>query len=119
MTNLWFAYWVLVRESLTLICLSLRRSMAHDEAKYAKPFEFLPERFLHPDGTLTSDNVQHIAFGFGRRSCVGRHFADISMWYAVTTMLALWKVSFPKDEHGNEVPYEPKWASGMTTYVLL
>ena len=110
---------MLARKLLTLIVSLLPRSMAHDESKYPKPFEFIPERFLHPDGTLTSDNVQHIAFGFGRRSCVGRHFAEISMWCAITTMLALWKVSLPKDEHGNQVPCEPKWASGITTYVLL
>ena len=95
------------------------RSMAHDESKYPKPFEFIPERFLHPDGTLRLDNVQNIAFGFGRRSCVGRHFAEISMWYAVATILALWKVSLPKDEHGNDVAFEPKWASGITTYVRI
>ncbi|KAF8132069.1 cytochrome P450 [Boletus edulis] len=93
-------------------------SMAHNEFKYPKPFEFIPERFLHSDGTLTSDNVQNIAFGFGRRSCVGRAFADVSMWYAVATILALWRMSFPKDELGNDVPCEPKWASGMTTYPL-
>ncbi|KAF8552962.1 cytochrome P450 [Imleria badia] len=93
-------------------------AMAHDESKYPKPFEFIPERFLQVDGTLTCDNVQNIAFGFGRRSCVGRHFAEISMWYGVATILALWKVSFPKDEHGHDVAYEPKWASGITTYPL-
>lgn len=93
--------------------------MAHDESKYPKPFEFIPERFLHPDGTLTSDNVQYIAFGFGRRICVGRHFAEMSLWCMVSTILSLWKVSLPKDELGNDVPYEPKWAPGLTTYVLL
>lgn len=93
--------------------------MAHDESKYPEPFEFNPERFLHPDGTLTSDNVQNIAFGFGRRSCVGKHFAEVSLWYAVATILALWKVSLPKDEGGNDMPFEPRWATGITTYVLL
>lgn len=93
--------------------------MAHDESRYPRSFEFIPERFLQANGTLTWDNVQNIAFGFGRRSCVGRHFAEISMWYGVATILALWKVSLPKDEHGNDVVYEPKWASGITTWVLL
>lgn len=93
--------------------------MAHDESKYPKPFEFIPERFLHSDGTLTSDNVHNIVFGFGRRSCVGRHFGEMTVWCMVAMMLALWKVSLPKDEHGNDVPFEPKWAAGLTTYVLL
>lgn len=118
-TNLWFAYRALVHEHSTLTKLSLRRSMAHDESKYPKPFEFIPERFLDPDGTLTSDSVHNIGFGFGRRSCVGRHFAEMSLWYMIATILALWKVSLPKDEDGNDVPFEPKWAPGLTTYVLL
>ncbi|KAF8414832.1 cytochrome P450 [Boletus edulis BED1] len=114
MTNLWFAWRVLAREFSDINHLPLPRSMAHNEFKYPKPFEFIPERFLHSDGTLTSDNVQNIAFGFGRRSCVGRAFADVSMWYAVATILALWRMSFPKDELGNDVPMRAKWASGMT-----
>ncbi|KAF9235264.1 cytochrome P450 [Melanogaster broomeanus] len=93
-------------------------SMAHDESKYSKPFEFIPERFLNPDGTLTSDDVLHIAFGFGRRICAGRHFADVTLWSAMSTILALFKLSVPKDEGGNEVSFEPQWTSGISTYPL-
>ncbi|KAF9235265.1 cytochrome P450 [Melanogaster broomeanus] len=93
-------------------------SMAHDESKYPKPFEFIPERFLNPDGTLTSDDVLHTTFGFGRRICVGRHFADVTLWSAMSTILALFKLSVPKDEDGNEVSLEPQWKSGISTYPL-
>lgn len=48
----------------------LSRSV-HDASKYLEPFEFVPERFLHSDGTLTPDNVQNNAFGLGRRSSSG------------------------------------------------
>ncbi|KAF9230214.1 cytochrome P450, partial [Melanogaster broomeanus] len=93
-------------------------SMAHDESKYPKPFEFIPERFLNPDGTLTSDDVVNIAFGFGRRICVGRHFADVTLWSAMSMILALFKLSVPKDEDGKEVSVNPEWASGITTHPL-
>ncbi|KAF9237853.1 cytochrome P450 [Melanogaster broomeanus] len=81
-------------------------SMAHNESKYPKPFEFIPERFLNPDDTLTSDDVLHIAFGHGRRICVGRHFADVTLWSAMSMVLALFKLSVPKDEDGKEVSYD-------------
>jgi len=40
--------------------------MTHDEKKYPSPDEFKPERFLHEDGSLTSDKMT-LAFGWGRR----------------------------------------------------
>jgi cytochrome P450 len=43
------------------------RAMTHDEKKYPSPYEFKPERFLHEDGSLTSDTMP-LAFGWGRRS---------------------------------------------------
>ncbi|KAF9230941.1 cytochrome P450 [Melanogaster broomeanus] len=91
-------------------------SMTHNESKYPKPLEFIPERFLNPDGTLTSDDVLNIAFGFGRRTCVGRHFADITLWSAMSMILTLFKLSVPKDEDGKEVSFEPQWMSGVTRH---
>ncbi|KAF9237852.1 cytochrome P450 [Melanogaster broomeanus] len=93
-------------------------SMAHNESKYPKPFEFIPERFLNTDDALTSDDVLHIAFGHGRRICVGRHFADVTLWSAMSMVLALFKLSVPKDEDGKEVSFEPEWTSGISTCVL-
>ena len=40
--------------------------MTHDANKYTDPDEFKPERFLHEDGSLTSDKMT-IIFGWGRR----------------------------------------------------
>ena len=89
------------------------RSMAHNESKYPRPFEFVPERFLDDDGTLKPDDTQNIAFGFGRRMCVGRHFADTSVWSAIATILAVFTLSTPRDAHGREVPVVPKFTSGL------
>ncbi|KAH7883254.1 cytochrome P450 [Phlebopus sp. FC_14] len=91
-------------------------SIAHNEEKYPKPFEFIPERFLDAHGNLTDDNVLNIAFGHGRRICVGRHFADSSLWSAMANILAVFKLSLPKDKDGRDIPFKPKWASGATTH---
>lgn len=40
--------------------------MTHDEARYPRPFDFDPERFLDTEGNLIQDTVGY-AFGFGRR----------------------------------------------------
>lgn len=91
--------------------------MAHNESKYPRPFEFLPERFLNDDGTLKPDDTQNITFGFGRRMCVGRYFADASVWTAIASVLAVFTLSRPIDEEGREVPVVPKFTSGLAVWV--
>ncbi|KAF8551808.1 cytochrome P450 [Imleria badia] len=93
-------------------------SMAHNDAKYPRPYEFLPERFLNDDGTLKPDDTQNIAFGFGRRMCVGRYFADTSVWSAIATVLAVFTLAAPRDEDGREVPVVPKYTSGLAVRPL-
>ncbi|KAF9235276.1 cytochrome P450 [Melanogaster broomeanus] len=107
LTNIWFEHVVLARF----------RQCRTTNPNIPKPFEFIPERFLNLDGTLTSDDVLNITFGHGRRMCAGRHFADVTLWSAMSLILALFKLSAPKDEHGNEVSFEPGWTSGITSIV--
>lgn len=87
--------------------------MSHNESKYPKPDEFIPERFLNDDGTLNSDDLEHIAFGFGRRICVGRHFADTSVWSVIVKILAVFTIGKAKDENGVEIPIEPRFTNGV------
>ncbi|KAJ8584973.1 cytochrome P450 [Rhizopogon salebrosus TDB-379] len=87
-------------------------AMTHNEEKYPSPNEFKPERFLHEDGSLTDDTMQ-LAFGFGRRICVGRHVADSSLWIAMTSFLAAFSVHKAIDGHGKEIPVIPKFSTGL------
>ena len=89
-------------------------SMAHDESKYPNPDKFIPEQFLADDGSLLPNIMEHLTFGFGRRICPGRHFADTSIWSSISTMLAIFDISKPKDVDGMEIPVEPKFASGLS-----
>ena len=88
------------------------RSMAHDESRYPNSHAFIPERFLNDDGSLKPNNIEHIAFGFGRRICVGRHFADTSVWTVIAKVLAVFKILIPLDENGVEISLEPRFSSG-------
>ncbi|KAG1768028.1 cytochrome P450 [Suillus placidus] len=74
-----------------VVFANIFRAMTHDEKKYPNPGEFKPERFLHEDGSLTSDTMP-LGFGWGRRICAGRHLADASLWIAIA--------SFPKFSAG-------------------
>ncbi|KAJ8593013.1 cytochrome P450 [Rhizopogon salebrosus TDB-379] len=89
--------------------------MTRDENKYPSPDQFKPERFLHDDGSLTNDTMA-LAFGWGRRICVGQHVADASIWIAIVSFLAVFSVHKSLDEHGKEIPVIPKFSIDLTTH---
>ncbi|KAG1842639.1 cytochrome P450 [Suillus subalutaceus] len=90
-------------------------AMTHDETKYPSPDEFKPERFLHDDGSLTSDRM-HLGFGWGRRMCVGRHVADASLWIAMASFLAVFSAHKALDDHGMDIPVIPKFSTGLAIH---
>ncbi|KAF9233022.1 cytochrome P450 [Melanogaster broomeanus] len=85
-------------------------AMTHDDVRYPDPNDFKPERFLNSDGTLNDDAVGYV-FGFGRRICPGRHFADASLWAAIASVLAVLKIEKPAGQFT-----EPKWILGQTNH---
>ncbi|OAX34799.1 cytochrome P450 [Rhizopogon vinicolor AM-OR11-026] len=87
-------------------------AMTHDAQKYPNPDEFKPERFLHEDGSLTSDTMP-LGFGWGRRICVGQHLAEAALWIAITSFLATFSIQKTLDEHGEEIPVVPKFTTGL------
>ena len=91
------------------------RAIARDEAMYTDPHMFIPERFLADDGSIKPNDVDHIAFGFGRRMCVGRYFADASVWGVMAKVLAVFKILKPLDENGAEVAVEPRFGGTNVT----
>lgn len=62
--------------------------MLRDETLYHDASKFNPDRWLR-DGKLDKDvqDPRVAVFGFGRRICPGRHFADASVFLAVATLL--------------------------------
>ncbi|EEB96513.1 hypothetical protein MPER_04341 [Moniliophthora perniciosa FA553] len=70
-----------------------------------EPDKFIPERFLgasHLLGTVPS-NPRDVIFGFGRRRCPGWHFADRSVWVAISHIIPLFDILPVIDENGREV----------------
>jgi len=72
-------------------------SILRDPAFYPEPDIFKPERFLNPDGTLRDDPILISAFGFGKRICPGRHFADASLFISIASLFAVFNIERGKD----------------------
>ncbi|KAI6128870.1 cytochrome P450 [Pisolithus croceorrhizus] len=82
------------------------------------PERFDPSRHLSPDGQLAPQANQQNAlfFGFGRRICPGRFFADNALWAAVATMLSTLKFEKAKDVSGKVIQVEPTFTSGQVSH---
>ncbi|KZV68643.1 cytochrome P450 [Peniophora sp. CONT] len=68
----------------------------HDPAVYAEPEQFVPERHL-ADGVLLPEDPSRIAFGFGRRICPGRAFAEDALWLLVARVMAVYDIKPTKN----------------------
>ncbi|KAH9478443.1 Cytochrome P450 monooxygenase [Psilocybe cubensis] len=93
-------------------------ALAHDEADYPEPHSFKPERFLDENGQLNDDD-RILAYGFGRRVCVGKHVAGATMWILIASVLACFNITQAKDEEGNDIEINPDYVDlGLTRRVV-
>ncbi|KAI5115858.1 hypothetical protein M0805_003824 [Coniferiporia weirii] len=67
-------------------------AMQRDPKEYPEPEKFIPERWLSLDDKKEPLDVRKTAFGFGRRICSGRHFADNAIYIAVASILAAFDI---------------------------
>ena len=121
--------------------------MLRDEEFYSDPYEFNPDRFIHPTDTsdrkidstelsASAGDPKSIVFGFGRRSesqrhpslgghrhcdnriCPGLHLADSTIWLTIACVLASFDILPPVDpKTGDVMVPEGKFVSGFTVYV--
>lgn len=81
------------------------RAISQDSNVYPDPHLFIPERFI---GENNLPDSRDIVFGYGRRACPGRQFADSNIWLAIASMTATLHIAKALDEDGGEItpPYE-------------
>lgn len=82
----------------------------HDPKDYSDPHTFKPERYMAP---LTEPDPSELAFGYGRRSCSGRYFADASVYITIVQMLAVFNIRKATDKNGKEIPVNFSPVAGM------
>ncbi|KLO20177.1 CyP450 monooxygenase [Schizopora paradoxa] len=72
----------------------------HDPVRFPEPDAFKPERWLEPESEHGPIPVHKVAFGFGRRICPGRHWADNAVFIAIASILASFNIERAKDANG-------------------
>jgi len=93
-------------------------AMSRDGEVYSDPYKFQPDRFLHlEEHEIVEVDPKNYIFGFGRRQCPGRHFADASVWVAIASIVAAFDISpSPNDEGEPTIPPE-EYLTGFVRHV--
>ncbi|PIL29172.1 cytochrome P450 [Ganoderma sinense ZZ0214-1] len=86
----------------------------HDPAVYEDPHVFRPERFIR-DGKLDLSVRDPLAFvfGFGRRICPGRHFAEASLFISVASILHVFDITPALDADGRPIAIKHSQTAGF------
>ncbi|KAI0662139.1 cytochrome P450 [Cubamyces menziesii] len=92
-------------------------AVLHDPDIYPEPDRFYPERFIR-DGKLDPDVLDpaSLVFGFGRRICPGRHFADAMLFIVAASVLHLFDIGPPRDDDGNPIKVKMEQSHGFLSY---
>ncbi|KAG6826632.1 hypothetical protein H0H87_006846, partial [Tephrocybe sp. NHM501043] len=89
------------------------RGMTWDEELYNNPRAFDPSRYL-PAPHGKGEPLPAATWGFGRRICPGRHFADATLWIAIATILSTLNISKAVADDGKEITPEEIFQTSVT-----
>ncbi|TPX12161.1 uncharacterized protein E0L32_007047 [Thyridium curvatum] len=84
-------------------------AITREEAVFGPDVEdFMPERWVAPDTAETGQirDLPVVGFGYGRRTCPGRHFARNILWISMARVLWAFKVKAGLDEQMEETVVE-------------
>ncbi|KAF9804495.1 hypothetical protein IEO21_09368 [Rhodonia placenta] len=91
-------------------------AMTQNTIVYRQPDQFFPERFLAVQDADSDDHdPRKYIFGFGRRICPGRHFADSEIWLVVACIAATFDITKARDINGSEITPEVAFTQSFTS----
>ena len=76
--------------------------MTRNEEVYPEPEVFNPDRFLHPSSQRTLEHVEAV-WGFGRRICPGKAFAEASLWLCMANFITTMNIEKAVDGDGSAI----------------
>ncbi|TFK85638.1 cytochrome P450 [Polyporus arcularius HHB13444] len=83
---------------------------SRDPLVYPDPEEFKPERYLRNGKLYVGEqDPGTFVFGYGRRVCPGRYFAEEMLFTTVASVLQCFDISGPRDKEGLPVKFELKF----------
>ncbi|KAJ7075379.1 putative monooxygenase [Mycena belliarum] len=88
--------------------------MLHDSEVFANPDVFDPDRYHNLDSEM--EKVTELVFGFGRRVCPGKLFAEGTFFAIVATLLSTCEISAPVDASGKTMIPEVTFSSGTIIF---
>ncbi|KAF9461985.1 cytochrome P450 [Collybia nuda] len=89
-------------------------AITHDPELYPSPDNFDPTRHLGEDAQ--TDPFKFV-FGFGRRTCPGSHFAEVSLFLNMASILATFDIKKALGPDGKEIDPPKEWTTGVTSHL--
>jgi len=86
-------------------------AMTRNEEVYPEPEVFNPDRFLHPSSRQAHEHVEAV-WGFGRRTCPGRTFAEANLWLCIANFIATMDIKKAVDAGGSVITPAAAFVSG-------
>ncbi|KAH8100340.1 cytochrome P450 [Cristinia sonorae] len=108
--------WVIPARSLVITNIW---AIANNPTDFTEPEEFRPERW-EAMGKEKSERLdpRNYVFGFGRRLCPARDFADKNSFLVLANMIATLNIKRALDDHGREIVPEHSYKSGFVHSAL-
>lgn len=93
------------------------RAITRNEELYPEPEKFNPERFIGKMDSEAAHQVDAI-FGFGRRVCPGKAFAEANVWLLMVNVVATMNIEKSVDEMGKPITPNPEYIGSFVRYPL-
>ncbi|KAG1894478.1 cytochrome P450 [Suillus fuscotomentosus] len=100
----------------TIVFPNIWSADVQDDISGISPDEFAPERFLDDCVERTALDPYSYAFGFGRRICPGRFFADNSVFLSVTGLVSTFVISPTIGSDGRNSLLRAPFRQGMMRF---